>query len=259
MPADDDSFRSKPALAEASRSAVKALVDESIANLSDNLTEVIESRLGAFATKFSAQNSSTVTNAVKKARFDRYICKRKGNQQQLDHVHDVLETFDDATDTLKAGAHERVKRSLEEGTKLVSKRIKAIKLADKSEFGWLTVNEYLSDELASDSDDEKRMYRSEKRAERKVNEKLKQKRSRPQRRASSSYRTTSSYSSRKERSDDRFEPRPRRLGPCFKLSIPLLSLLSLALFFYFGYGRSYARRPCPVCSMYSVVPCAIWS
>ncbi|XP_068710909.1 uncharacterized protein [Montipora foliosa] len=254
MPADDDSSRSNPALDEASQSAVKALVNESIANLSDNLTEVIESRLGAFATKFSAQNSSTVTNAVKKARLDRYICKRKGNQQQLDHAHDVLEKFDDATDALKAGAHERVKRSLEEGMKLVSKRIKAIKLADKSEFGWLTVSQYLSDELASDSDDEKRMYRSEKRAERKVKEKLKQKRSRPQRSASS-YRTSSSYSSRNKRSDDRFEPRPRPLGPCFKLSIPLWLLFSLALFFYFG----YARRPYPVCSMYSVVPCAIWS
>ena len=55
MPEDDDSSRSNPALDEASRSAVKALVNESIANLTDNLTEVIESRLGAFATKFSAQ------------------------------------------------------------------------------------------------------------------------------------------------------------------------------------------------------------
>ena len=254
MPADDDSSRSNPALDEASRSAMKALVNESIANLTDNLTDVFERRLGAFATKFSAQNSSTVTNAVKKARLDRYICKRKGNQQQLDHVHDVLETLDDATDALTVGARKRVKRSLEEGTKLVSKRIKAIKLADKSEFGWLTVNEYLSDELASDSDDEKRMYRSEKRAERKVKEDR-----RPQRSASSSYRASSSYSSRNERSDDRFEPRPRRLGRCFKLSTPLLLPFSLALFFYFGYDRSYAHRPYPVCSMYSVVPCAIWS
>ena len=38
---------------------------------------------------------------------------------------------------------------------IVSKRIKAIKFADKSEFGWQTVNEYLSNELASDLDDEK--------------------------------------------------------------------------------------------------------
>ena len=41
---------------------------------------------------------------------------------------------------------EKAKRALEKGTALVSKRIKAInlKLADKSEFGWLMANEYLS-------------------------------------------------------------------------------------------------------------------
>ena len=39
----------------------------------------------------------------------------------------------------------------------MSKSVKAIKLADKSEFGWATVNEYLLDEVASDSDDEKRI------------------------------------------------------------------------------------------------------
>ena len=33
------------------------------------------------------------------------------------------------------------------------------------------MNEYLSDELASDSDDEKRMYRAERRAERKIKDK----------------------------------------------------------------------------------------
>ena len=55
-----------------------------------------------------------------------------------------------------------------QGQELVSKCVKAIKLADKSEFVWATVNEYLSDELASDSDDEKRIHRAERRAERKI-------------------------------------------------------------------------------------------
>ena len=41
-------------------------------------------------------------------------------------------------------------------------------MADKSDFGWSTVNEYLSDKLASNSDDEKRIYRAERRAERKI-------------------------------------------------------------------------------------------
>lgn len=49
---------------------------------------------------------------------------------------------------------------------MLEKRIKVIKLADRSEFGRLTVKEYLLDELVSNSEDERRIFRSERRAER---------------------------------------------------------------------------------------------
>ena len=42
-----------------------------------------------------------------------------------------------------------------------------IKMTEKSDFGTSKVNENLWDELASDSDDEKRRFRAERRAERK--------------------------------------------------------------------------------------------
>ena len=80
----------------------------------------------------------------------------------------MLEKFDEASDALKSKSYDKVKAALDAGTEVVSKRIKAIKMADKSDFGWSTVNEYLSDELASNSDDEKRMYGVERRAERKT-------------------------------------------------------------------------------------------
>ena len=106
----------------------------------------------------------------------------------------MLDKLDEASDAPKQKSYEKVKFALESGTELVSKRVKAIKLADKSEFGWATVNEYLSDELASDSDDEKRIYRAERRAERKINkEKRRRVRSDDKRTGSSSaFRAASS-------------------------------------------------------------------
>ena len=80
------------------------------------------------------------------------------------------------------------------GTEVVSKRIKVIKMADKSDFGWSTVNEYLSDELASNSDDEKRMYRAERRAERKTKER--RRRFRPVGRKEPASSTSAAFSSR---------------------------------------------------------------
>ena len=128
--------------------------------------------------------------------------------------------------------YEKVKVALESGTELVSKRVKAIKPADKSEFEWATVNEYLSDELASDSDDEKRIYRAERRAERKIN-KEKRRRVRSDEKGSGSSSVHCAASSSRFSSKDlasRSEARPaRRLGPCFQIS-SLLFLVILALF-----------------------------
>lgn len=80
----------------------------------------------------------------------------------------MLVRFNEASDALKAKSHDKAEAALDAGTEVVSKRIKVIKMADKSDFGQSTVKEYLSDEPTSNSDDEKRMYKAERRAERKT-------------------------------------------------------------------------------------------
>lgn len=44
----------------------------------------------------------------------------------------------------------------DEGKQLIRKRQKLIRIADKSADGWKVIDEYVSDELASGSEDEKR-------------------------------------------------------------------------------------------------------
>ena len=46
--------------------------------------------------------------------------------------------------------------ALQKGMSLVEKRKKLIKLADRSEAGWAVVDEYVDDDLADNSDDEKK-------------------------------------------------------------------------------------------------------
>ena len=65
-------------------------------------------------------------------------------------------------------AIEKAKEALREGEKLLKDRQKLIRIADRSEYGWATVSEYEEDELADGSDDEKRLYRAELRAGKKV-------------------------------------------------------------------------------------------
>ena len=65
-------------------------------------------------------------------------------------------------------ALQQAKAAVEEGMTLLKDRQKAIRLADRSELGWAVVNEYGEDELAEDSEDEKRIAKAVATAEKKV-------------------------------------------------------------------------------------------
>ena len=54
---------------------------------------------------------------------------------------------------------------LTEGRVDIARRQKRIKIADRSEYGWTTVELYEHDELVSDSADEKKLEKAEKEAE----------------------------------------------------------------------------------------------
>ena len=65
-------------------------------------------------------------------------------------------------------AVEKVRSIVVEGMKSLKSRQKYIRIADRSEFGWAAVEEYVEDELADGEDDEKRIQRADFRAEKKL-------------------------------------------------------------------------------------------
>ena len=60
---------------------------------------------------------------------------------------------------------------VKEGRELIRKRQKLIDIADKNKDGWQVVEEYESDELASGSEDEKRLKKAKEAASRKRKQK----------------------------------------------------------------------------------------
>ena len=178
-----------------------------------SFSNLIDNKLEHFTRTMSQQSGSNVDEAVRRAKRETFVCKSKGNQQQLEHCLKVLEKLEDATTFLDNNAVDSVKRKLEEGTDIMQKLIKAIKIAYKSDYGWATVTEYLSDELASDTEDEKRLYRSEKRAEKKYKD-----RQRLRKQKFAKVKTPQSFS---VTSSIKGIAGPHKLGPCFKVGYSL--------------------------------------
>ena len=100
------------------------------------------------------------------ARKESYSFRIKGNELQFKFNDKVVDKVAaaaaaigkvDTTSSSSKALLDRAAKELQEGTALLVHRQKVIKLADRSEAGWAVVEEYEGDDLANDSDDERRM------------------------------------------------------------------------------------------------------
>ena len=91
-----------------------------------------------------------------------------GRRNKASRPLNVLGKKEEAFSALDQHKYDKAKQALSEGIELVKFRLKLIRIADKSECGWKTVDEYVADKLADNSDDEKRLYHSEQQAQRKI-------------------------------------------------------------------------------------------
>lgn len=97
--------------------------------------------------------------------------RKQGNENQYKHEARVLTKLKEAREHLNCGSDDGVesaKTSIAEGIEMVKNRQKVIKFGRSSQLGWKVVQEYQANPIADDSDDEKKMYRGQIRAERKV-------------------------------------------------------------------------------------------
>ena len=141
--------------------AEDVMIDRITSGLRDTIAAEVRKALQSSKREFSelaaeacsSNMDALAEKAAKKARMDMPEFQRKGTKNQFLHNKVVLEALD-KNDVVHAT--ERLK----EGKKVLTKRLKAIKLADREEFGWAVVRHYESDTLASDTEDEKEIGRA---------------------------------------------------------------------------------------------------
>jgi hypothetical protein len=95
--------------------------------------------------------------------------KYKANAKQFLHNVEVEEMVASTVEHLEKETpdQEQAVESAKKALALVQKQQKMIKLADRSEVGWFVVEEYESDELTEDSEDDKNIRRAQDKAARK--------------------------------------------------------------------------------------------
>ena len=135
----------------------------------------MDEKFSEFQVEVRQGMEEAAAKALKRARYEKpYTFKRKGNEEQATFNAKLDETVADVESELTeagpaaAPALQRAMEAIKKGRKTIAERQKLIKIAERSELGWGVVAEYTSDELAEDSDDEKRLERAEKAAEQKA-------------------------------------------------------------------------------------------
>ncbi|XP_069104365.1 LOW QUALITY PROTEIN: uncharacterized protein [Argopecten irradians] len=151
---------------------IETTVDSAQADMFSRLDMLMTQKLTELESKIHVQqvNISNAQRAQIRQDIigaDNHKFTKKSCEEQFKFNQKVVSKLQEAEET---SLHDppATKSLIAEGMSLLNHRQKLIKLADTSEAGWKAVEEYVSNPLASDSDDEKRMDRARSRADRKI-------------------------------------------------------------------------------------------
>ena len=140
---------------------------------STNTNEAIENIKTYFDSKFDdiqQQFSKENKKLAKRMKADsKYKFRYKSNQIRFDLNESISDKVDTIVKLIKNRLQKRASKLAKSIKEDIEKRNKLLKIADKLIAGWRTVEEYLSDDLASDSEDDRKIKAAERRALQKQN------------------------------------------------------------------------------------------
>ena len=151
---------------------IKSFVANSLAENNKQLFSQIKDLVSGSLENLKHLNSEAAMDQLREikkfTREDPKSFNQKGNEFQYKFNAKVLNCFDDCKSHLESNAVGKAKESISDGMSMLGERQKLILLADKSEFGWKTVTEYLQHKLADDEQDGKKIRCAEERSEKAV-------------------------------------------------------------------------------------------
>ena len=116
--------------------------------------DILENRLESASTKVEQV-------VLKINRSDKKVFKKKGIEFQYKHNAAVIENYEELKMAAKAGKYELIPQIIDRGMDFIYKRQRTLTFADEK--GWVFVEVYEADDIALDSEDDKKIKKAEKR------------------------------------------------------------------------------------------------
>lgn len=153
---------------------VQAEIERQQSQLLEKLSTIFDNKIDSMKRQLedvSNKAHESQMSELKRMRFaEPRSFKKKGHEQQYKHNEKVKTAVTEAKEAILARKQDACIAKLDEGIELIEGRQKLILMADRSDFGWKTVGEYLDNELAENDEDANKMKKAEKEAQRKITE-----------------------------------------------------------------------------------------
>jgi hypothetical protein len=134
-------------------------------NLLGDLQTFFEGKFSELKMDLKIESEWAAESARKKVRLDNSVLiKKAGNKIQFDFNNEILDSLDCVEKAISYRDANKAKEALAEIKEKINHRNKLIRIADSSQGGWATISEYELCDVASDSDDDRRIRKAEERA-----------------------------------------------------------------------------------------------
>ena len=132
---------------------IKQMMNDMKESMKSIATETVNNVLKANDSKLAR----TTEKMERKRKADKITFNKKGHEDQYRHGKEVEERIDEALEHLEEGDFEKAQEQLKEGKKIIGLRAKHLRIGDRE--GWLTVEQFRSDELVENDEEEIRLKR----------------------------------------------------------------------------------------------------